>query len=58
MSAYYKKQTREFRAIFSNETSARIVAVSIQRAYMRAEKYANAKGITVKNVVDVIDTEK
>lgn len=60
MVAYYKKQTREFRAAFSNGKNARIVALSIQKAYARAEKWAAQQegNVKVTSIVDIIDDDK
>lgn len=56
MTAYYKRGAREFRAYLSNDKSCRIVAMTIQKAYARAEKFAAKQEGDVK-VINIVDIE-
>lgn len=51
----YRAVNREYRASLSDGTSLRIVAISPQRAYARAVKWARTKGVKVGNLVEIED---
>lgn len=50
-----RRANKEFRAALSNGRSLRIVAPSVQRAYLRACKWAEKNKLTVGNIYEIED---
>jgi hypothetical protein len=50
-----RAKNREYRATLSDGKHLRIVALSVQRAYARAVKWATSKGVSVVSLVEIED---